>query len=390
MPAETLPRTDVPPSTILVVDDSPTNLQVLVRTLHGSGHRILAARDGVTALDIARRARPDLVLLDIMMPGIDGFEVCRILKADAETRESAVIFLSARGEVSDKVSGLELGAVDYITKPIQGEEVLARVATHLSRQHLERAVRQSRDRLDRELASAARMQRLILPGAMPVHPAVTFASYYETSRHAGGDYFDVLTLGPDRFGIMVADVSGHGAPAAIVMAMIRAVLHTYPGLPDDPPAVLHYLNRHFRYLWDTAMYATAVYAVLDLRERRLRLSSAGHPPPFLVRGPASVATVPIETVMCLLWNELGQVPCLELTLTAGDRLVFYTDGITERQASDDTMYDADRLARALSHVSTASAQAIIDHLVADLDVFAHGQEPDDDQTIVVAALHDVV
>lgn len=390
MPAETLPRTDVPPSTILVVDDSPTNLQVLVRTLHGSGHRILAARDGVTALDIARRARPDLVLLDIMMPGIDGFEVCRILKADAETRESAVIFLSARGEVSDKVSGLELGAVDYITKPIQGEEVLARVATHLSRQHLERAVRQSRDRLDRELASAARMQRLILPGAMPVHPAVTFASYYETSRHAGGDYFDVLTLGPDRFGIMVADVSGHGAPAAIVMAMIRAVLHTYPGLPDDPPAVLHYLNRHFRYLWDTAMYATAVYAVLDLRERRLRLSSAGHPPPFLVRGPASVATVPIETVMCLLWNELGQVPCLELTLTAGDRLVFYTDGITERQASDDTMYDADRLARALSHVSTASAQAIIEHLVADLDVFAHGQEPDDDQTIVVAALYDVV
>lgn len=247
----------VAPSTILVVDDSATNLQVLVRTLDGTGHRILAARDGATALEIARRVKPDLMLLDVMMPGLDGFEVCRIIKADAETRDTAVIFLSARGEVSDKVSGLQLGAADYITKPIQGEEVLARVATHLSRQHLERALRLNRDRLDRELASAARMQRLILPAAMPEHPRVGFAAFYETSRHAGGDYYDVLPLGADRFGIMVADVSGHGAPAAIVMAMIRAVVHTYPREADDPPAVLHHINRHFRFLWDICWLATA-------------------------------------------------------------------------------------------------------------------------------------
>ena len=129
-----------------------------------------------TALEIARRATPDLVLLDVMMPVMDGFEVCRALKAQPETRDAAVIFMSARGEVSDKVSGLELGAVDYITKPIQAEEVLARVAAHLSRQHLERALRESRDRLDRELAGAARMQRFdpagrdarrIRPSALP-------------------------------------------------------------------------------------------------------------------------------------------------------------------------------------------------------------------------------
>ena len=144
MSAETEAIGSVPPSTILVVDDSATNLQVLVRTLHGSGHRILVAKDGPTALEIARRGTPDLVLLDVMMPVMDGFEVCRQLKAQPETRNAAVIFLSARGEVSDKVSGLELGAVDYITKPIQAEEVLARVAAHLSRQHLEHALRDRR------------------------------------------------------------------------------------------------------------------------------------------------------------------------------------------------------------------------------------------------------
>src|SRR6185436_3541451 len=126
-----------PPSTILVVDDSPTNLQVLIRTLNGTGHRILAAKDGPTAIDIVRRTHPDLLLLDVMMPGMDGFEVCRELKSKPDTRDTLVIFLSARGEVADKVSGLELGAIDYITKPIQGEEVLARVAAHLSRRHLE-------------------------------------------------------------------------------------------------------------------------------------------------------------------------------------------------------------------------------------------------------------
>jgi sigma-B regulation protein RsbU (phosphoserine phosphatase) len=376
----------VPPSTILVVDDSATNLQVLVRTLDGSGHRILAARDGITALEIAKRARPDLVLLDVMMPGMDGFDVCRALKADDDTRESVVIFLSARGDVSDKVSGLELGAVDYITKPIQGEEVLARVATHLSRQHLERAVRQSRDRLDRELASAARMQRLILPGSMPLHSAVKFAASYETSRHAGGDYYDVLSLGADRFGIIVADVSGHGAPAAIVMAMIRAVLHTYPGVPDDPPQVLHHINRHFRFLWDTAMYATATYAVLDAGRRVMRVSSAGHPLPLLAGTRGDVEPIQVDTVMCLLWNELGDVPCVERPLHPGDRALFYTDGITDRQGPDGTMYELERLVDALARTSPRRPDDIIRDIGADLEAFAGGTEADDDQTLLVVGI----
>jgi phosphoserine phosphatase RsbU/P len=385
MPIDAVTLPGVPPSTILVVDDSATNLQVLVRTLDGSGHRILAARDGATALDIARRVKPDLILLDVMMPGLDGFEVCRIIKSEAEIKNIAVIFLSARGEVADKVSGLELGAADYITKPIQAEEVLARVATHLSRQHLERALRQNRDRLDRELAGAARMQRLILPAMMPVHPSVSFAAFYETSRHAGGDYYDVLPLGGDRFGIMVADVSGHGAPAAIVMAMIRAVLHTYPGEAADPPAVLHHINRHFRFLWDTAMYATAVYGVLDVGRGTLRVSSAGHPLPLVVRGGYDVQALDLDTVMCLLWDELGDVPCVEHTLQSADRLVFYTDGITDRQGSDG-MYDPERLTAALARVGTRTPAEIVEHLVNDLESFAGGHEPDDDQTLLIVGV----
>jgi sigma-B regulation protein RsbU (phosphoserine phosphatase) len=376
----------LPQATILVVDDSPINLQVLVRTLHGSGHRILAAKDGRTAVDIARRASPDLMLLDVMMPEVDGFEVCRAIKEDPSTEQIVVIFLSALGDVADKVSGLKLGAVDYITKPIQAEEVLARVEAHLTRQYLERELRRSRDRLDRELESAAEMQRLILPRALPVHPAVEFAAYYRTSRHAGGDYYDVLDLGADRYGIMVADVSGHGAPAAIIMAMIRAVLHSHPS-PDDPPAVLNQINRHFRYLWGGRIFATAVYGVLDARSRTLRISNAGHPPPLLIRDGAGVVPVPADAVVPLLLMELGEVPCSEHVLQPDDRVLLYTDGITERQAPDGAMYEDARLVSALGRMASLGAGTMIELLVADLDGFAAGQEPPDDQTLLVFQLN---
>ncbi len=117
---------------ILLVDDNPTNLQLLFETLDGRGYKLLIAKDGKTALSIARKACPHLILLDIMMPEIDGYEVCRQLKADPATEEIPVIFLSALTDTKDKVQGLDLGAVDYVTKPFQPDEVIARVSTHLT------------------------------------------------------------------------------------------------------------------------------------------------------------------------------------------------------------------------------------------------------------------
>lgn len=372
-----------PQATILVVDDSPVNLQVLVRTLHGTGHRILAARDGRAALDIVRRARPDLLLLDVMMPDVDGFEVCRVLKADPATQETVVIFLSALGDVADKVAGLQLGAVDYVTKPIQPDEVLARVANHLTRLRLERELRASRDRLDHELESAGRMQRLILPPRLPEHPGVEFAASYQTSRHAGGDYYDVLTLGPGQYGLMVADVSGHGAPAAIVMAMIRAALHSHPATHSDPAAVMHMLNTHFEFLWDTSMFSTAIYAVVDAGRRELHWACAGHPPPLVVRAGTPVRPLEINAVPPLLMLPLDRIPTSRVTFERGDRVVFYTDGITERIDAREEMYDLERLVALLDRSAGVPAAELVDRVVADVSAFAAGHEPEDDQTLVV-------
>jgi two-component system sensor kinase FixL len=135
---------------ILLVDDNPTNLHVLFKTLEGSGYRLLAARDGEAALYTAKRARPSLILLDVMMPGMDGFEVCERLKQDPDTADIAVIFLSALTDSQSKVHGLAVGGVDYIAKPFQTDEVLARVRTHIKIQRLERALARRNSELEDE------------------------------------------------------------------------------------------------------------------------------------------------------------------------------------------------------------------------------------------------
>jgi len=150
--------------TILLVDDNPTNLQMLYQLLEKSvASKLLVAKNGETALAIARKTRPDLILLDIMMPGIDGFEVCRRLKADPATVPIPVIFLSALDETADKVKGLQLGAVDYVSKPFQAEEVVARVNTHLTIHRLNREVQEQRDQLEHELKVVSELQRELLP-----------------------------------------------------------------------------------------------------------------------------------------------------------------------------------------------------------------------------------
>ena len=148
-----------PGALILLVDDNPTNLQVLYQTLDGQGYRLLAARSGKDAISIAQRAAPDLVLLDVMMPGMDGFETCARLKAEPRTRDTSIIFLSAVTAPTDKVRGLELGAVDFVNKPFQAEEVLARVRTHLTIRDLQTQLRKRNQELEHELNVAQELLR---------------------------------------------------------------------------------------------------------------------------------------------------------------------------------------------------------------------------------------
>ena len=136
---------------ILLVDDNPTNLEVLYKTLENNDYRLLVAKDGATALDIIRNVHPTLVLLDVMMPEMDGFEVCEIIKADPATADVAIVFLSALGDIESKVKGFQAGGVDYVSKPFQADEVVMRVATHVKVKRLERELSRKNQLLESEI-----------------------------------------------------------------------------------------------------------------------------------------------------------------------------------------------------------------------------------------------
>ena len=370
---------------ILLVDDNPTNLQMLFQVLEKSvGCKLLVAKNGETALTIARKTRPDLILLDIMMPGIDGFEVCRRLKADPATLSIPVIFLSALDETADKVKGLQLGAVDYVSKPFQAEEVVARVNTHLTIHRLNREVQNRRDQLEHELKVVSELQRELLPENLPCMRGLKLAVHYDTSRYAGGDYYDVVELPDGRCGLLVADSEGHSAPATVMMAMTCALFRSCPDLHDQPDKVLDFINTNLCKV-NKKSFVSALYAVYDHHRRILRVARAGHPVPVLFR-PAEVKArqMPCDGVFMMGFDPYDQIPVTDIRLEPGDRVLLYTDGVSERFNPDQQPYGEERLCRQMEQPGADGPAAVIAGIMQDLEAFSEGRPADDDQTLVMA------
>lgn len=374
---------------ILLVDDNPTNLQVLFQTLEGVGCKLLIAKNGEMALTIAGKALPDLILLDIMMPDIDGYEVCRQLKTNPATSGTPVIFLSALGDTEDKVKGLQLGAVDYITKPFQPDEVIARVNTHLTIHRLKREVESQKDQLEHELKVVSEVQRKLLPKQLPAIDGFKLAAHYETSRYAGGDYYDIIELPDNCWGFLIADAEGHSAPAAVLMAMTCALFRSYPGSAADPAEVLRYLNEHLCKVADPS-FMTALYAHFDAKTKTMRIARAGHPLPMVFRNSDQKAielTCPGVYPLGIEPYEI-EVPVTETKLEPGDRFLIYTDGLTERFDMEENTYGEERLLKPLATDSTSDPQGVVTAIMADVEQFAGKRPADDDQALLLGIVQD--
>ena len=219
-------------------------------------------------------------------------------------------------------------------------------------------------------------------GSAPGRAWATFAAYYQTSLYAGGDYYDVFPLPDTQFGVIVADVSGHGAPSAIVMAMIRAAVHAFPGFACDPAGDAGAISiATSSSCGKSPMFATVLSALIDPRDPSVTIACAGHPPPLLLRD-GRVSMLPVDATMPVLMMDLPKVPDVRHALQSGDRLLFYTDGVTERPDPTDDMYDLPRLMAALERTSARTPADQVLAIVKDLDAFAAGREPDDDQTLL--------
>jgi len=343
--------------TILIVDDTPTNVEVVQSVLEAEGFHTLAVGDGPSARAISHSQQPDLILLDVVMPGESGFETCAKLKSDPATADIPIIFLSALDDVKSKVNGLKIGGVDYLSKPVHGEEVLARVRVHLRIRAAQRAlVLEHRARLE-ELRTA-QSAILVKPGDCP---QATFAVYYKPLEEAGGDFYDVVSVDSEAFGYFVADVSGHGVSAAFLTSAIKALLRQYTGPMFSPEDTMRGIDSVMRQMLGEEQYLTASFAHLNRRTGRLSVVSAGHPPLILVSRSGQAQTLQMDSDPLGLFSSVV-LQRKGLRVSRGDRFFLYSDGLIESTPGGGRRLGLERLVDAcVRHraVPLAEAPAVI-------------------------------
>jgi phosphoserine phosphatase RsbU/P len=337
-------------SRILVVDDTPANIKILADLLR-KDYLLSVATSGADALEIAgSQDQPDLVLLDIMMPEMDGYEVCRRLKADPRTQDVPVIFVTAMSEVDDETKGFSLGAVDYITKPFRPPIVWARVAAHLELALARRTLAAQNQVLRESLAMAAQVQRSLLPKAPPPLPGLEVAGRMIPCDAVGGDFFDFLTgeeFARRRFGVVVGDVAGHGPAAALLMTAARACLRMRASRLGSLGEIVTEVNRCLvADMGDSGRFMTLY--LLEVRGDAVSWVSAGNEPALLVDPGARTITDlkehgPLLGIDANIIFREHSAPFRE----PGQVVALCTDGITETWNDSGEQFGRERLKQSL-------------------------------------------
>lgn len=388
------------PDKILIADEEIVNRKLLANILKKENCELIEAGDGDEAIELALQELPDLILLDIMMPGKDGYEVCHELKRDSRSADIPIIFFSARGETEDKIKGLELGGVDYVTKPFDKREVLARVKVQLKIRNLTKALKRANNdlirkqkRIDENLEAGAEIQRSLMAINPPEAKTIEVVWRFMPCQRIGGDIFNILRLDEDHWAIYMLDVSGHGITSSMVAVSVSQMLQPRVGFLlkkniekapyyeiVPPVEVLNEMDREYP-IERFGKFFTMSYCILNVKDGTLRYSNAGHPPPVLLHKDGSLELLneggTIIGMGGLLPFEEGR-----RKLCSGDKLFLYTDGIAEYQNEDGLFYDEDRFFAELKRLKDRLLSNIIDGVIESMMSFGNNTEPQDDISLL--------
>ena len=376
------------PAQILVVDDNEMNRDVLTRRLEKQGHAVTQAEGGRVALDRLRAAEFDLVLLDVMMPGMDGKEVLASLKADSALSHIPVVMISASEEIETVVRCIELGAEDYLPKPFNPTILKARVGACLEKKRLRDAERKWARSLERELEIGREIQSGFFPESLPRPAGYEIAARFQPARQCAGDFYDAFDLSAGRAGVVVADVCDKGVGAALFMALFRSLIRSGAersaasgsGAEEILRSAVVATNDYIAGTHSRAnMFATIFFAILDAGSGRLDYVNAGHEAPAVLRAGAIAARLPPGG------PAVGLLPGMEFTvgslaLRPGDTLFAFTDGVTDAKGPEG-FFGESRLLELVARPSS-SAEALLEGVEAELARHVGGETPYDDVTLL--------
>lgn len=360
---------------ILAVDDELINRKLLSWALTEAGFRVLVAASGPEARRMAEEHRPDLIILDVLMPGEDGFDTCQRLQASPLTRDIPVIFISGLAETDQKVRGLDCGAVDYITKPFAGEEVVARVRIHLRLRRANQAlIAEQAAKLSR--IREAQQAMLVPPEELP---GARFGVRFLTAHEAGGDFYDVFARAQHTYGYFIADVTGHDLGASFVTPALKTLIRQNAGPLDGPSETFATMNGVLRQVLSPGQVLTAAYATVNRKTGAIQIVRAGHPQPVLLRaGGEPMLLDPEGDVLGGFDNAYFEVQ--RIAASPGDRLFLYTDGLVEGPGRSFAKGQDALLAACERHGRKPLEQAL-DDLLAEM--LPRGRDAADDDVVLL-------
>ena len=363
-------------SRILIVEDDPAILCGLKDNLEFEHHQVLTAVDGEAGYRSVCEHSPDVVILDLMLPKLSGYDLCRRVRG--EGFRAPILMLSARSQESDRVVGLDLGANDYVSKPFSLRELLARVRAllrHEREHHLDEA------HLGYELEMAAKVQQGLFPRVLPVVPGLDYAGICRPAWGVSGDYYDFLPLGSGKLGLLLADVSGKGMSAALLGASLHAAVRAEAVAAGDRCGEL--LAKASHLLFETSAaerFATVFYGVYDSATRFLAYANAGHCPPMLVRDGACIrldSLTPPAGMMAVLPARQNSVE-----LFSGDWLLIFSDGVPEAVSESGEDFGEDGLLDALRRLGGGTAAEVCEGTANEVRTHIREQRQADDITLI--------
>lgn len=390
---------------ILVVDDNPMNVMVVKEMLKRAGYRnIQSAESGMEMFQLLGftehgeekpGSRPtgrsaedsipyDLVLLDMMMPGLDGIAICKIMQQHPLLRDLPIIMVTAIGDSKKLAEALDAGASDYVTKPINKIELLARIRVAL-RLKDQKDMHKERDRrLREELQLAREVQSAVLPAPL-VKEKLEIGSIYCPSEELAGDLYAWYQIDQSKYGVAVIDAMGHGISSSLVCMFIASVLKDAMLQLGDPEQVIQELNRRALQLEFADQliqyYFTAIYMVVDVATGTVEYVNSGHPPGIVLRRDGTTELLDGGSAAIGLFNHI-EVKKQAIQVQPGDRLVLITDGILDMVDGD----EEDKLSRLISRLLAADLDNAPAAWEAELLSDRHASNRSDDRCLVWISL----
>lgn len=405
---------EVPRLRVLVVDDSRLQRRLLTGSLSRWGFEIFEAESGQEAFDLFLKERPDVVLSDWMMPGMNGLEFCAALRDTPSDNYTYFILLTSKSEKGEIAKGLDVGADDFLTKPVNPHELRARIRAGERLLQMQRDLREKNqvistaldeikslyNAIDSDLMEAKKLQQSLLPERHRDFGGGEVALLLKSSGHVGGDLVGFLPVGSDHLLLYALDVSGHGIASAMLTARISAYLSTpspdhnlalYPG-KDGQPNILplaeavQALNETLLDDLETEHYFTLLLADANLRTGEVTMCQAGHPHPSVLDTRGRVTSygsggLPVGLIPGAAFDEF------KVKLSPGDRLLFLSDGVIESKDKDGLMLGEEGLAQMLRQNARLANPALLEAIMWDLNDFVNGADLDDDVSALLYQFH---